>query len=161
MSRQTPDGLIKLYWVTTLSSMTSPTLVQISAGVALHGYLTPAGISLPDEGSEADSSDMGSERDKSVPSTVSGNPEAEFWKDSVLGTDLAWTTLARGTTGYLVVAPFGGTAALAALQATDLVDVWPCRVSSRNLSRVARGEALRFTAMFAVSHAPYYASVVA
>lgn len=159
MSRQTPDGLIKLYWVTTLSSMTSPTLVQITAGVALHGFLAPAGINLPDEGSEADASDLGSERDKSVPSTVSGNPEAEFWKDS--SADTAWTTLARGTTGYLVVAIFGGTDTGAALKAGDKVDVWPCRVSSRNLSRVARGEAMRFTAMFAVSSGPYYASTVA
>jgi hypothetical protein len=163
MARQTPDGRIKLYFVTTLSSMTSPTLVQITAGTALHSFLTPAGISFPDEGSEADVSDLGSARDKSAPATVSGNPEGEFWRDDALGggADTAWTTLVRDTTGYLVVALFGGSGALYALQAADKVDVWPVRVSSRNLSRPARGEGVKFTSVFAVTGGPYYASTVA
>ena len=154
MARQTPDGLIRVYWVTTLSSMTAPTLVQVAAGQPLHTFLAPAGISLPDEGSEADSSDLSSERDKSVPSTVSGNPEGEFWRDDTA--DSAWTTLTRGATGYLVVALFGGTGTAGALAVPNPVDIWPARVSSRNLTRPARGEALRFTAVFALSHAPYY-----
>jgi hypothetical protein len=156
MARMTPDGIFKVHFLTAVT-LATPKITEIAAGVELTPFLAPAGLSLPDEGSEADVSDMSSERDVSAPSTISGNPEGEFWRDSATADDDAWTTLVRGATGYLVVALFGGTTATTyAIKSGDKVDIWPVRVSSRNLARVARGEAVRFTAMFALSDAPTY-----
>jgi len=160
MARQTPDGLLKLHWFPTCTPA-APTAAQLAASTELTPFLAPAGISLPDEGSEADASDLSSERDNSIPSVISGNPEGEFWRDSVVADDDAWTTLVRGASGYLVVAIFGGTTTTThAIKTGDKVDVWPCRVSSRNLTRPARGEAVRFTAVFALSDAPTYQSTM-
>jgi len=158
VARQTPDGLIKVHWVPTISNTTAPTVAELAAGTELTPFLTPAGINLPDEGSEADSSDLSSERDKSVPSTVGGNPEAEFYRDD--SADTAWTTLARGTSGYVLVAIFGGSGSDNALIATDKCDVWTVRVSSRNPTRVARGETQRFQSVFAVAADPDYQATV-
>jgi hypothetical protein len=151
--------LIKVHWVPTISSVTAPTEAEIAAGTELTPFITPAGINLPDEGSEADASDLSSERDKSVPSTVGGNPEAECYRDDT--TDTAWTTLTRGTSGYLVVARFGGSGTDNAIQATDEVEVWTVRVSSRNPVRVARGETQRFQSVFTVEADPEYSATVA
>lgn len=158
MARQTPDGLLKVHWVPTIANTAAPTVAELAAGTDLTPFLTPAGINLPDEGTEADSSDLSSERDKSVPSTIGGNPEAEFWRDDT--TDTAWTTLARGTSGYLLVAIFGGTGTDAALIATDTCDVWTVRVSSRNRVRPARGETQRFQSVFANAADPAEDSTV-
>jgi hypothetical protein len=147
---------MKVHFVTSLTVAT-PKITEIAAGLELTPFITPAGISLPDEGSEADVSDFSSARDKSAPATVSGNPEGEFWRDSVYADDDAWTTLVRDATGYLVVALFGGTTSgTYAIKSGDEVDIWPVRVSSRNQARPARGEGLRFNAVFAVTSDPTY-----
>ena len=154
MARITPDGYTKVHFVTTLSSLTSPTLVQIAAGTELTSYLTPAGIDTPEEGTDADSSSIASPRDFSIPATIGGDFSAEFYRDDATGsgTDAAWNALPRLTTGWLVIARFGGsTDETHAIQAGDSVEVWPCRVSQRSNSRITRGEALRFTTTFAIS----------
>lgn len=158
MARQTPEGLLKVHWVASIVDTDVPTVAELALGTELTSFITPAGFNLPDEGSEADASDMSSERDKSVPATVSGNPELELYRDDT--TDTAWTTLARGTTGHLVVARFGGSGTANAIVATDVVEVWAVRVSSRNPVRIARGDTQRFTAVFAVAADPVYDAVV-
>ena len=40
------DGMVKVGWVTTLSSLTSPTATQITAGVDLESFLTPDGLGI-------------------------------------------------------------------------------------------------------------------
>lgn len=159
MARQTPDGLLKVYFVPTVASTSAPTVANIAAGTDLTPFLAPAGLLTPDEGSEADSSDLSSARDKSIPSTVGGNVEGEFYRDDT--TDTAWTALARGSSGYLIIAPFGGSGAGAALIATDPCEVWTVRVSNRNPNRYTRGDAIRFTSTFTVSADPVFNATVA
>lgn len=159
MARSTPDGVVKLHWVPAIASTSAPTMAELAAGEELTPFLAPAGINFPDEGAEADASDLSSARDKSVPATVGGVPEGEFYRDDT--NDDAWDTLVRGTAGYLVYAPFGGTGTGYAIQATDTVEVWTVRVSSRNPNRVARGEVHKFVAKFSVEADPVYAAVMA
>jgi len=164
--RLTPDGVIQVHFVPTIADTSAPTLAEIAAGTNLTSFLTRAGIDTPDEGQEADSSDLGSERDKTVPSTISGSPQGEFWRqgDPDGGgpeNDSAWTALARGTIGYIVIARFGGSGTAYAIAATDTVEVWPVRVSNRNNQRVAGGETMRFQANFSLSDDPVYAATVA
>lgn len=159
MARITPDGNTKVHEVPTIASESAPTMAEINAGTELTPFLTPAGLDTPDEGQEADSSDLSSARDKSVPSTIGGQPQGEFYRDDAA--DDAWDALPRLTTGYLVIARFGGTGTDNAIQATDVVEVWPIRVSNRNNVRIARGETLRFAVNFALSGDPTLNAVVA
>ncbi len=159
MARITPDGNTKVHFVPTISNTAAPTVAEIAAGTELTPQLTPAGLDTPDEGQEADSSDLSSARDKSVPSTIGGQPQGEFYRDD--SADNAWNALPRLTTGYLVIARFGGTDTDNAIQATDTVEVWTVRVSNRNNVRIARGEVLRFQVNFALSADPVLGATVA
>lgn len=166
MARLTPDGVSKIHFLPAVAVQTAPTLTEIAAGTELTPFITPAGLDTPDEGQEADASDLSSARDKSVPSTISGNPQGEFYRqgDPAGGgpsSDDAWEALPRLTEGFLVIARFGGSGSDFAIAAGDEVEVWPVRVSNRNNTRMARGEVLRFSANFALTDDPEYASVVA
>lgn len=163
MSRITPDGFTKVHVVDTIAASTLiPTQVEIDAGDEVTDFITPAGIDLPEEGTDADSSDIGSARDKSVPATVGGVLTGEFYRDdgTAGGLDTAWTTQARLTNTHLVVARFGGTGTDNAIQVGDTVEVYKVRVSQRSNNRITRGEVLRFTATYSLSDDPNLAAVV-
>lgn len=153
MSRLTPDGFTKAWWVTTLSSLTAPSLAEITAGTELTPFITRTGIDIPEEGTDADSSDLSSARDKSVPSTYGGPITIELYRDDGTGggTDAAWTALPRLTIGYLVVARFGGTGTDNAIAVSDTVETYTGRVSQRSNNRITSGETLRFTATITTS----------
>jgi len=159
MARLTPEGVIKVHFLSACSNTAAPTTGEIAAGTELTGFISPAGLNTPDEGQNTEASDLSSARDKKIPSTVSGDIELEAYRDNA--SDSAWTALARGTAGYLIVAPFGGSGTAGALQAGDSCEVWTVRVSNRNPLRYARGDALRFTCTMTVEADPVYAATVA
>ncbi len=163
MSRIAPDGFTKVHFVPTISDISAPTVAEIAAGTELTPFITPAGIDLPEDATDADTSSIASARDFSVPATIGGTLEAELYRDDGTGstTDAAWTAVPRLTIGYLVVARFGGSGTDNAIVATDGVEVYPVRVSQRSNARVTRGEALRFVAQFALSEDPDLAATVA
>jgi len=156
MARITPDGYTKVHVVDTISSLAAPTEAEIAAGTEVTPFLTPAGLDTPEEGTDADSSDLSSARDKSIPATIGGVITGEFYRDDGTGgtTDDAWTAMPRLKITHLVIARFGGSDTDNAIQATDSVEVWPVRVSQRSNSRLARGDALRFTVNFALRDDP-------
>lgn len=158
MARTTPEGVIKVHFLSACANTSAPTVAEISAGTDLTAFISPAGLATPDEGQNTESSDLGSARDKKIPSTISGDIEMECYRDD--NADTAWTALARGTSGYLIVAPFGGSGTASALQAGDVCEVWTVRVSNRNPLRYARGDALRFTCNMTVEADPVYAATV-
>lgn len=163
MARITPDGNSKFWWVTTIAAVTAPTLVEIEAGIELTPFVAPAGFDFPEEGTDADTSDLSSARDKSVPATTGGAIEGEFYNDDGTGgtADDAWDAIPRNTDGYLVVAPYGGLGTDKAIAVADTVEVWKVRVGSRSRSRYTRGEAIRFTGTFSLSADPELAATVA
>ncbi len=159
MARITPDGYTKIHVVVTIANTSAPTLLEIAAGTEVTPFLTPAGLDTPEDGTDADVSSIASARDLSVPATIGGDIQGEFYRDDT--TDSAWTAMPRLQEGFLVVARFGGTDTANAIKVGDTVEVWPIRVSQRSNSRVTRGEALRFTSTFALSSDPVLAATVA
>jgi hypothetical protein len=79
-----------------------------------------------------------------------------FHRDAVSGSDTAWSTLPRGTNGYIVVGRFGLTPA-----AAQRVEVWPISVISREMMDTADNETQKFTVTCAVPTAPNDIAVVA
>ena len=162
MARITPDGYTKIHFLTTIADPDTPSPTEISNGVELTSFLTPAGLDTPETSTDADTSSIASPRDFSVPATIGGDVVGEFYRDDGTGstTDAAWTALARLTAGYLVIARFGGGGTDYAIAEDDVVEVWQVRVSERSNSRITRGEALRFSSKFAVSADPIFDAVV-
>lgn len=152
MARVIGAGVLELFYVPTLTDYTAPTTTQLNAGTDLTGFLTDGGLSTPFDGSIVDIGDMSSKFNKTAAGTFGGNPlTLEFYRDDAA--DTAWTTLARGVTGYIALARFGlatpGTFAVA-----DVVDVWPIEVVTRNPADVVRNEAQRFSVECAVTNVP-------
>ncbi len=159
MARITPDGFLKMHIVDTIASQSAPTVAELGAGTEVTPFLTPAGVDTPEEGTDADTSDLSSARDKSIPATIGGELTAEFYRDDAL--DDAWDNQARLTITNVVISRFGGTGTDNAIVATDVVEVYPVRISQRSPSRAVRGEAQRFVVNYALSGDPDLVAVVA
>ena len=158
MARITPDTYSKIHIVNTIASQAAPTVAELAAGTEVTGFLTPAGLDTPEEGSDADISSIASARDFSIPATIGGDISGEFYRDDA--SDDAWDAIPRLQITNLVISRFGGTGTDNAIIATDTVEVWPVRVSQRSNSRITRGEALRFTSTFALSGDPDLAATL-
>ena len=159
MPRLTPDEFTKVHIVNSISTQSAPTIGEINAGTEVTGFLTPAGLDTPEDSTDADISSIASARDFSIPATIGGDITAEFYRDDT--SDDAWDALPRLQITNLVISRFGGTGSENAIVATDVVEVWPVRVSQRSNSRITRGEALRFTSKFSLSGDPEFAATVA
>ncbi len=163
MARLTPDTYTKVHIVNAISSESAPTIGEITAGTEVTPFLTPAGLDTPEEGTTADTSSIASARDTSVPATVGGEVSGEFYRDDGTGStsDDAWDAMARLQATHIVISRFGGSGSNNAIIATDVVEVWPVKVSSRSNARITRGEALRFVAQFAIEGEPTLTATVA
>lgn len=153
MARLIPDGTSKVTWAPTVASKAAPTTSEvITSGIDLTPFITGAGIDTPEEGEVVDASDLSSAFNKNVPGVYGGSASGEFFRDDA--SDTAWTTLARGTSGNLVISRFGGSGTDNAIASGDSVEVWPVRVSSRSNTRLARNDVLRFVVSFATTDEP-------
>jgi len=159
MARLAPDGNLKVHVVDSIATQAAPTVAELAAGTEVTPFLTPAGLDTPEEGTDADISNLASDRDQAIPATVGGELAGEYYRDDA--TDDAWSNQARKTITNLVVSRFGGSGTDNAIIATDVVEVYPVRISQRSPSRAVRGEALRFTVTYALSGDPDLAAVVA
>ena len=163
MARITPDSRTKVHIVDTIASIAAPTVAELAAGSEVTAFVTPAGIDTPENASDADISSLESRRDFTTPGTLGGDLTGEFYRDDGTGgtTDDAGTAMTPELDTHLVIARFGGTGTDNAIIATDVVEVWKVRVSTRSNSRITRNEALRFVAVYAVQATPDLAAVVA
>lgn len=163
MSRITPDGNTKIHIVDSISTQSAPLLTEIDAGTEVTGFLTPTGLDTPAEGTDADVSSIASVRDFSIPATIGGDLSGEFMRDDGTGgtSDDAWDAMPRSLITHLVIARFGGSGADNAIAVSDVIEVWPVRISQRSDSAITRGEALRFSVNFALRADPSLAAVVA
>jgi hypothetical protein len=152
MARRIGAGVLEIAYVATIADPAAMTAAEGNAGTFLTLFLADGGLATPLDGSIVDAADMSSAFNKTASGTYGGQPlTAEFFRDDAA--DTAWTTLARTTTGFLVISRFGlatpGTFAIA-----DVVDVWQIEVVSRNPVDVARNEMQRFTVECAVPAVP-------
>ena len=154
MARGIGAGIAELHYVATIGTYTAPTAVELNAGVDLTAFLTDGGLTTPLSGSTVDGADMSSAYNKTSSGTYGGQPlNAEMFKDLINGSDTAFTTLPRGTAGYLAVVrrPLAtkGTFAIG-----DYVDIWPIDVITRDPLPIQRNELQRFMVECAVTSVP-------
>lgn len=153
MARYQPKGNTRAFWVTTISNTSAPTVAEINAGFELTGYLRGDGITTPQSGSTIDVSSMDSRFNKTAPGTFGGDPNSlKLYRDSVSGTDLAYTTLARDTAGYLVIregVPFS-----TAIAASQRFHVTQGTIISREMQPTADNEPRHFVCQMSVEAVP-------
>lgn len=150
----TGNGRVKL--LTTVANKAAPTVAEINAGIDLTCFMKRDGLNRSQEAALVDVADVCSLFDKTQIGTRSGNVQMTLYRDSVAADDDAWSALPIGTTGFVVIAPFGYTGAGTppTPQASDRVEVWPIAVSNRSMLAIAANEAQSFTVTFAIPDEP-------
>lgn len=164
MSRIASTGVLALRFCPTIANKAAPTVAEINAGTDLTGQLSRSGLDTPLSGSSIDTAGIDSRHNSKASGTYGGDDvDMEFYRDTVSGTDTAWTTLARQVTGFYVVRRFGGAtgASSDAFVIGQRVEVWPIDVMSRSMLKTAENEAQKFNVKSAVTSAPNDTAVVA
>ena len=135
------DGMVKVGWVTTLSSLTSPTAVQITAGVDLESWLTADGLAVELGDESVDTSALNStfSTEKAGRGTVS--IELTF-KDQGQANP-PWTTFASRPSGFLVVR--SGVVATTDWAASQRVDIYSVKAGDRKPIAPAANEVAKFS----------------
>lgn len=135
------DGMVKVGWVTTLSSLTSPTATQITAGVDLESFLTPDGLSIELGDEAVDTSALNSTF--STEKAGRGTVAIELTFKDQGQANAPWTTFASRPSGYLVVRY--GVATTTDWAASQKVDVYTVKAGDRKPVAPAANEVAKFS----------------
>jgi hypothetical protein len=130
------DGFTRVAFLTAIANQAAPTTAELNAGILLQSVMTPDGLT----GFEPSTADVDNSALNSTFNTVT------IGRDSFSGTklifkkqasgDTAYTTLTRGTTGFIVVRRYIDNAT--AWASTQVVEVYPVIFGqTRNLAPVA------------------------
>jgi hypothetical protein len=153
------DGLTRVAWVTTIASTAAPTTAELNAGLLLHDVMTSDGLSgfQPDT-ADVPTSKFSSTFDTNQPGRVSySNTMLRFCKQT--SPDTTYTTLARGTAGYVVIRR--GLAAATAWASTQAVEVYPAVCGERRLLDPAPNTLQRWECPLKLSAQPTLTAAVA
>lgn len=171
MARIQFTGTGSVLFVTAVADKDAPTTTELGgSAVKLTPYLTRDGLKTPATGNTIDLSDASSLFNKTGPGSYGGDAaELTCFRDTKSANDLAWTTLAQGTSGFLVVARFGWAQDTTSGKGTnsgtptaaDRCEVYPVTVISRAMSDTADNEASKFTVNLAITDEPAFDAVVA
>lgn len=146
MAARLNDNNIKVWWVTTLSSTTSPTATQISAGTSIEAWITADGLEISQDQNFVDVSVLNSASELQDFGRSKLDASLTMKRDS---TDTAWTTFASQPSGYLVVRR--GVANTTAATAGQKVEVYPVKASIRMPIKPAANDMEKFTVKFALN----------
>jgi hypothetical protein len=152
MGRYTRKAKSKVYFVPTLASTTSPSLAEINAGTNLGAAMSEmSGFSFSN--SPIDVPDLASTFVPSIPGEdKADNPTITFYDDDTATT--LRTALAKGTSGFVVLMPYGGTASKRA-------EVWPVQSTGFNDMWTVGNEAAKAGVQFAVTSVPNQGATLA
>ena len=158
MATYSADGKVKVGWVTTLSSTTSPTATQITAGVDLENNITPDGLSLTSSQAKTDTTALSSTFNTFAPGRT------DFDAELTLALDDSSTTVydalkTPGTAGYLVVRY--GVSTSTDWTAAQKVDVYPATLGQNMKDSVAANELQTYRVPLFITAAPSFNSTVA
>lgn len=140
-------------WIGFSASMpAAATLVPTLAELALAKDLTEFVISLTanSTGNVVPIPSLVSLFERNIPGTVTASFTAEMYRDSILINDKAWNSLPRGATGIFYIARFAAGIPLA----TEHIESWPVKVSSRTASAMSSNTAQTFTLTCSVPDIP-------
>src|SRR5688500_3017178 len=97
------DGNVKVTFVTTLSSISSPTAVQLNAGVDLQEVLTKEGLDISPDQSAVDNTNLASTSETERAGTTKYNISLTIKRQTTSVADIGYNTLVAGQDGYLAV----------------------------------------------------------
>lgn len=157
MARLIPNERTWIGFATAVANIAAPTAAEITAATNLTGFCVS--LNAASQGNTVPTPSFDTLFETSVPGTVQAQFQADFYRDDE--DDDAWETLPRGTDGFFIIARFGGTGTDNKPIATDVVEVWPVKVTSRSMQNLASNQVQMFSVQCSVPVEPSEDSVVA
>lgn len=150
MARLIPNERTWIGFATAVANIHAPTAAEITAAVNLTGFCVS--LNAASQGNTVPTPSFDTLFETSVPGTVQAQFQADFYRDDE--DDDAWDTLPRGTSGFFIIARFGGTGANNKPIATDVVEVWPVKVTSRTMQNLTSNQVQMFSVQCSVPVEP-------
>lgn len=158
MARYFRRGTTKIYFVPEIEDVDAPTESEMGAGMEISCDIAEvSGFTFTN--SPIDTPDMCAEFVKRIPGEdTAEDSELTFYEDDT--SNPLFTTLAKGSSGFIVFFPYG-TSGVAGEPATgDDCEVWPVSVARLAREWSAGNDAARFMASFTITDVPGLQSVV-
>jgi hypothetical protein len=153
------DGNTRVAFVAAISNPAAPTTTELNLGILLQSFITADGL----EGYEVSTSDVDNTALNSLFDTVTigrdkySNTMLRFKKQS--GSDLAYSTLTRGTAGYIVIRR--DIAETTAWATSQNVEVYPITCGQRRRLKPEGNTLTRWESDTKISSAPTVTAVIA
>lgn len=151
MARIIPNESSWIGWTTSIADLDNPTAAEIGADWTCY----VSSITASSQGNQIPVPDLCSRFERSIAGTVSAQFSAEFYRDDE--DDTAWDTMVRGTRGYFVISRFkpGLTPGDDPTPvASDVVEIWPVEVTSRQAGPLSSNTVQTFSVQCAVNVVP-------
>lgn len=145
-------GVVKIYWLPTVTVLAAPTVAQITAGTLIPKVTN---YSFPSSESEVDVSDVDDIYDSSVVGTSKAGPITLTIKRDDTSETNTWDLFTFRANGFLL-RTLNGLAI-----ATSKVMVYPVQVGQKRPDGYGRNEAQKFEVSFYVTAPPNLSAVVA
>lgn len=159
MAREPFEKNFRVHWLTSCASITAPTVAEITAGKYWGLGLTKDGIAQNVTQSSVDIGVVDDDFDPEIGGSWAMKPELTFLRDSGAGGETNfWDFITRGTSGFLVLRPFGASSTAVV---GDKAIVIPCEQGQVRPSNAAKNDAQKFSVNFFVTSAPAMKGVVA
>jgi len=150
MARYIPNQHSWFGFVTTMTGTpTVPKATDLGTAVVLTSLIT--GLTASSAGQAVPTPDFSNLFETSISGTVQATFQIDGYRDDVGASDLLWSTLPRGTSGFFFVAlkPAGPTPVVG-----DKVDCWPIQVLSRTVPNYTSGQVVACQITAAVPQVP-------
>jgi hypothetical protein len=150
MGRFFRRGLSKVRFLPAVSNKDAPSSAEITAGVDLSSGISDIG-GFEFSNSPITTPDLSTTFTTQIPGEDTTSTSTLTFYDDDTATTIR-TALAKGTAGFILLQPYGTTAAKRA-------EVWPATTTGVNDHWVTGNEAAKFTVAFAITAAPHQAAV--
>lgn len=153
------DGNIKVTYVPTISNTAAPTTSELGAGTALECIITADGLEISVDEEVVSIPKLCETTTAEAPGRSKYGVSLTMVRKTTTPEDVAWTTLIRGLTGFLVFRY--GLAVATAYATTQKVQVFPGTFGERRPLKPEANGAVKFMSQFYVSSQPKLDAAVA
>ena len=140
MARRVYEGTVNVYWATTVVDKSAPTVSEITAATDITCYLSKDGLAVNINTNNVDSAALCETFDAQIPGSWGADIQLTGFRDDY--DDVLWDLAVYGTTGYLIVEPYGEPDELPA--AGDQVEVYPVTMHQKAPANSAANTQQRF-----------------
>jgi hypothetical protein len=159
MADMLTDGQIKVTYVPSIADIAAPTVAELTAGTDFECLITADGLNPSSDEDTVAIPKLCQTINAQAPGRTTYGFDLTFVRQEDEADDTAWSTLLRGTEGFLVVRY--GIAHDTAYAAAQSVQVYPGRCGERRPAQPEANGAVTFTSTWYVGSQPELDGVVA